>query len=239
MWLSGVRMARSQEEIEAPEDDVMGPVSARYRKLASYSDQGTVEVRYQWPGNPLVTERHSFRTLFRAPRNFFFRFDADPAAGGDALVIWCDGGAFQSWWKATGVHTVHDGGKGAVAFLTAQSPTKDSANLIAPHLFPQAKLPGPTYGLIEPRENGDDELAGRRCRKIVADQRVTGVVTVEKRPTTVWIDQDSGLVRKVVVDAEVNSPAGMIDQRIFLIEPVVDPELSDDQFIFAPPGSAP
>jgi hypothetical protein len=237
--LTGIRPARSQEEVAVPEDELMGPVSARYRELASYSDEGTVEVRYQWPGNPLVTERHSFRTLFRAPRHFFFRFDADPAAGGDAMVIWCDGGPFQSWWKATGVHTVHDGGKGAVAFLTAQSPTKDSANLVAPHFFPQAKLPGPTYGLIEPREDGADELAGRRCRRIAADQRITGVVTVEKRPTTVWVDQDIGLVRKVLVDTAPDSPAGMIDQRIFLIEPVADPKLSDDQFTFVPPGSTP
>lgn len=236
-WLTSGRQARSQDAV--PPDDLMTPVSAHYARLASYRDAGTVEVRYQWPGTPLVTERHTFQTLFRAPRQFFFRFDEDPAAGSDAMVIWCDGGDFQSWWKATGVHSVHDGGRGAVAFLTAQSPTRDSANLVAPHLFPQAKLPGPTYGLVEPRENGEEALSGRRCRRLVADQRITGVVTVENRPTTVWIDEDSSLVRKVRVDAEPESPAGMIDQRIFVIDPTADPELSDEQFTFAPPAAQP
>lgn len=236
--LSSGRGTSAQEEVEAPLDDVLGPVSARYRELNSYSDEGTVEVRYQWPNTPLLIERHMFQTAFQAPRHFFFRFDQDPAAGGDALVIWCDGGAFQSWWKATGAHTVHDGGKGAVAFLTAQSPTKDSANLVAPHLFPQAKLPGPTYGLIDPRDDGEEELSGLRCRRVVADNRITGVATIESRPTTIWIGEDS-LVRKVLVDVEPNSPAGMIDQRIFLINPVENPDLAVDRFTFMPPGERP
>lgn len=236
--LAAFRASRAQE-VEAPSDDLLSPVTATYGGLSSYSDSGTVEVRYQWPGTPLLVETHRFETCYRAPRNFFFRFDQDPAAGGDALVIWCDGGPFQSWWKATGVHSIHDGGKGAVAFLTAQSPTKDSANLVAPHFFPQAKLPGPSYALIEPREAGEETLAGRKCRKLAADQRVTGVVTVEKRPTTLWIDEESGLIRKVLVDTEPGGAEGMIDQRIFLIEPVANPELADDRFTFSPPAGTP
>lgn len=236
--LAGLRSVRAQE-VEAPADDLLSPVSVRYAGLTSYSDSGTVEVSYQWPGNPMLTERHRFETYFRAPRHFFFRFDADPAAGGDALVIWCDGGPFQSWWKATGVHETYDGGKGATAFLTAQSPTKDSANLVAPHFFPQAKLPGPSYALIEPRDAGQEELNGKRCRKLAADRRITGVVTVEKRPTTLWIDEEMGLIRKVLVDTEPGSPEGMIDQRLFLIEPVANPELADERFTFTPPSVSP
>lgn len=236
--LASGRPARTQE-VEAPQDDLLSRVSASYTSLGSYSDSGTVETRYQWPGNSMLVERHKFETYYRAPRNFFFRFDQDPAAGGDAMVIWCDGGPFQSWWKATGVHSVFDGGKGATAFLTAQSPTVDSANLVAPHFFPQAKLPGPSYALIEPREAGEEELAGRKCRKLAADQRITGVVTVEKRPTTLWIDEESGLVRKVLVDTETGGAEGLIDQRIFLIEPVANPELADDRFTFTLPTGTP
>lgn len=227
------------QEVEAPAGDLLSPVSASYAGLGSYSDSGTVETRYQWPGTPMLEERHRFETYFRAPRNFFFRFDQDPAAGGDAMVIWCDGGPFQSWWKATGVHSVYDGGKGATAFLTAQSPTMDSANLVAPHFFPQAKLPGPSYALIEPREAGEEELSGRKCRKLAADQRITGVVTVEKRPTTLWIDEETGLIRKVLVDTETGGAEGLIDQRIFLIAPVANPELPDDRFTFTPPVVSP
>lgn len=236
--LTGARAAQAQE-VEAPQDDLLSRVSATYTGLSSYSDNGTVETRYQWPGNPMLVERHTFETCYRAPRNFFFRFDQDPAAGGDAMVIWCDGGPFQSWWKATGVHSVYDGGKGATAFLTAQSPTVNSANLVAPHFFPQAKLPGPSYALIEPRDAGVEELAGRKCRMLAADQRITGVVTVEKRPTTLWIDEESGLIRKVLVDTEPGGAEGLIDQRIFIIEPTANPELADDRFTFTPPTGTP
>lgn len=217
----------------------MAPVSARYIGLSSYSDTGTVETTYQWPGTPALVERHRFETLFRAPRNFFFRFDQDPAAGGDALVIWCDGGDFQSWWKATGIHTVHDNGQGAIAFLNASSPTRDAANLMAPHLFPQAMLPGPTYRLVGAREDGSEVLDGRPCRLVSADQRVTGVQTIEDRPTTVWIDEESSLVVQVQVDAEAGSPEGFIDRKVFSIEPMADPDLSDERFTFAPPESNP
>lgn len=223
---------------EAP-DDVMSPVNARYLGLSSYSDKGSVETTYQWPGTPSTTERHQFQTAFRSPRNFFFRFDEDPAAGGDALVIWCDGGDFQSWWKATGQHTVYDGGRGANAFLTAQSPTKDSANLVAPLLFPQAKLPGPTRWLIEPQSIGDDVIDGRRCLKVHADTRVTGVVTVEKRPVTVWIDADNGLFVKALKDAEAGSDPNFIDRIVYTIEPTANPDLADDRFRFTPPEANP
>jgi hypothetical protein len=218
-------------------DNLMSPVSARYQGLAAYADQGTVETSYQWPGTPLLAERHRFETAYRAPRNFFFRFDADPASGGDAYVIWCDGGPFQSWWKATGQHIVHDNGQGAIAFLNGQSPTRDAANLVAPHLFPQADLVGPSYRLIEPVADGSEAVDGHECRRIAAAARVTGVQTFSVRPTTVWVDAALGVVRKVHVGPEDGSVAGLIDDVTYVVEPELDPDLPDSRFTFAPPGA--
>lgn len=217
-------------------DSLMAPVTARYRALASYADTGTVETRYQWPDTPLLVERHTFETAYRAPRNFFFRFDADPASGGDAYVIWCDGGPFQSWWKATNTHTVHDNGQGAVAFLTGQSPTRDAANLVAPHLFPQADLVGPTYRLIGPEADGVEPLDGHPCHRIRAFSRVTGVQTVDHRPAIVWVDDALGLVRRVRLEAEQGSAPKLIDEITYLIAPEANPELPDTRFAFTPPG---
>lgn len=229
-------LAEGEEETLGLEpDNLMVPVTARYQNLSSYADKGTVTTRYQWPATPLLVEQHKFETAFRAPRNFFFRFDADPASGGDAYVIWCDGGPFQSWWKATGEHTVHDNGRGAVAFLTGQSPTKDSANLVAPHLFPQAQLVGPSYRLIAPADAGADEIDGHGCRRITAASRVTGVQTVDHRPTTVWVDDGLGLVRKVHVGPEAGSASDLVDEIDYLIEPEANPDLPDSRFTFTPP----
>jgi hypothetical protein len=225
----------AEETLGLEPDNLIVPVTARYQSLSSYADEGTVETRYQWPGTPRLVERHRFETAYRAPRNFYFRFDADPASGGDAYVIWCDGGPFQSWWKATGVHTVHDNGQGAVAFLTGQSPTKDSANLVAPHLFPQAQLVGPSYRLIAPADEGAEAVEGHACHCIKADSRVTGVQTVDHRPTRVWIDTELGLVRKVYVAPEEGSSPDLVDEITYIIEPMADPELSDSRFSFTPP----
>lgn len=216
-------------------DDLMTPVAATYARLSSYSDSGTIETSYRWPETPAVTELHRFETAFRAPRNFFFRFDQDPASGGDALVIWCDGGPFQSWWKATGVHDVYDGGRGAVAFFNGESPSKGAATLLAPHVFPQAGLFGATTKLIEPRDGGEDVLEGRPARRIVAGSRVTGVQTIEERPVTLWIDGETGLIIQALVEAETGSPEGLVDSRLFKLHPVADPDLADERFVFQPP----
>ena len=228
---------------EQPLDDTVGlepenlvtPVSAAYQALSSYTDSGTIEYRYQWPDTPLLIEKSTFETAYRAPRNFFFRFDGDPASGGDAYVIWCDGGDFQSWWKATGVHTVHDNGQGAVAFLNGQSPSRDAANLVAPHLFPQALLVGPTYRLIDPVARPPESVDSHACHTITATSRVTGTQTVDHRPITLWIDDNLGLVRKVHVEPELDSPPGLIDELTYLLQPEANPELADDRFTFTPP----
>ena len=217
--------------------NLMTPVSARYQALKSYADTGTIESRYQWPGTPtMLIEHHRYETAFRAPRNFFFRFDADPASGADAYVIWCDGGSFQSWWKSTGQHSVHGNGQGAVAFLTGQSPTKDSADLVAPHLFPKS-LYGPTYRLIGPQDDGAEALGGHACHRVKAISRVTGVQTKDRRPTIVWIDDALGLVRKVHLDREADSPAKLIDDFAYIIDPQANPDLPDSRFTFKPPAT--
>ena len=223
------------EQQGPPPQGPMAAVAERYAALKSYSDKGTVTTDYQWPDTPLTTEHHRFETAFRAPRNFYFRFDGDPETSGDVFVIWCDGGDFQSWWKSTGVHDVYDGGRGAMAFLTGGSPTKESANLVAPHFFPQAVLYGPTSRLIGLQEAGEEEIGGKACRKLLASGRQTGVTTSESRPTKLWIDRESGLVRQLVTEAEAGSAAGLVDRTAFTLVPVADPEIGDERFTFTPP----
>jgi hypothetical protein len=216
-------------------DNLMMPVTASYQALKSYADSGTVETRYQWPGTPtMLVEHHRFETAFRAPRHFFFRFDADPTNGGDAYVVWCDGGPFQSWWKSTGQHMVHNNGQGAIAFLTGESPTKGSVELVAPHLFPKA-LYGPAYRLLAPTADGSEAVNGHACHRINAAARITGVQTQDHRPTTIWIDDALGLMRKVRVEPEADSPAKLVDDLTYVVEPQANPDLPDSRFTFTPP----
>ena len=229
-----LRQARAEGEPEELPPDAMTPVHERYGQLTSYADTGKVTVTYQWPGTPATVDTYHFETAFRAPRNFFFRFDAD-AEGGDTFVVWCDGGDFQSWWKATGVHDVYDGGRGADAFFAGGSPTKEAVNLLGPHIFPQALLYGPTSRLIDLTDAGEEDVAGHACSKYVAAGRQTGVVTNDVRPITVWVDTEIVLVRKVQTDAETGSTKGLVDTIIYEIEPTAGPDLPDERFVFTPP----
>jgi hypothetical protein len=216
-------------------DNPLQPIATMYQSLASYQDSGTVVTRYQWPGTPLLEEHHRFETAYRAPRHFFFRFDADPAGDGDSYVVWCDGGPFQSWWKAIGSHTVHDNGQGAIAFFAGQSASKDAVNLVAPFFFAQADLVGPAYRLIPPVSVETDMLDGRSCRKIFAAERVSGSQTRERRPTTVWADEEALLIRKVHVAPDAGSASGLVDEKTFDLVPEANPVLDDSRFTFAPP----
>jgi outer membrane lipoprotein-sorting protein len=233
--LLAFRGARAEGEPEALPPDAMTPVHERYGALKSYADTGKLTTIYQWPDTPETDSHYRFETAFRAPRNFFFRFDTEADTGDDTFVIWCDGGDFQSWWKATGVHEVYGGGRGANGFYAGGSPTKESVNLLGPHVFPQALLYGPTSRLIDLREAGEEEVAGHACLKFAAAGRQTGVVTNEARPVTVWVDKEATLIRQVRTDAETGSQKDFVDTILYEIEPQADPELPDSRFTFTPP----
>jgi outer membrane lipoprotein-sorting protein len=230
------RRARAEGEPEALPPDAMTPVHERYGQLKSYSDTGKLTTRYQWPGTSETDSHYRFETAFRAPRNFFFRFDTEADSGDDTFVIWCDGGDFQSWWKATGVHEVYSGGRGADGFYAGGSPTRESVNLLGPHVFSQALLYGPTSRLIDLREAGEEDVAGHACSKFIAAGRQTGVVTNEARPVTIWVDKEVTLVRKVQIDAESGSQKDLVDTILYEIEPTADPDLPDERFQFTPPA---
>jgi outer membrane lipoprotein-sorting protein len=231
-------LALSRAWADEPEElppDAMTPVHERYGQLTSYADTGTLTIRSQWPGAPESVYRSRFETAFRAPRNFFFRFDAEPDAGGDIYVLWCDGGDFQSWWKATGVHEVYSGGRGVDGFYAGGYPSGDAIFLLGAHVFPQALPYGPSSRLINLQEAGEEAINGHACSKFVADGRQTGVVTTDIRPTTIWVDKEITLVRKVQTDAQDGSPKDVVDTHIYDIEPTADPDLPDDKFTFTPP----
>jgi hypothetical protein len=234
--LLAFRAARAEDEPEALPPDAMTPVHERYGRLQSYADKGRITIRYQWPGTPETDSHYRFETAFRAPRNFFFRFDTEEDSGDDSYVLWCDGGDFQSWWKATGVHEVYNNGRGANGFYAGGSTTKESINLLGPHVFPHALLYGPTSRLIDLADAGEEAVAGHACAKFTAAGRQTGVVTNEARPTTIWVDRESTLVRQVRVDAEAGAQADLVDTTLFEIEPEADPDLPDERFTFTPPA---
>jgi outer membrane lipoprotein-sorting protein len=223
------RLASAQGD---PVPDALTPYRERYASLQSYADTGKVVTEQQWPGAPVVKEGGSFTTFFRAPRNFYFDFKENPDTGNGRLVIWCDGGDFQSWWSDTGVHDVYDGGRGALAFLLGVNPTMGSSNVIPTLLFPKANLAGSVGGLIDVRDEGEVQVGGKPYLKLAADIVVTGSVSRE-RPTTIWVGPKSKLIFKVLEDS---APDEGLNRRTTLFAPKADIDIPDDRFTFAVPG---
>ena len=212
--------------------DLLGRVRTAYESLRSYADTGTVTVETKAPGSGLVVEKHTFTTRYRAPRHFYFDFKKDPSGSDERMVIWCDGSDFQSWSSATGVHDVYSGGRGVMAFGTAVFPTQGAATQVPPLLFPKAEMHGSLVDTKDVRAAGTEALNGRPAQKIA------GVVQAHfgaARPITIWIDADTMLVRKIVEDLPVGSPAGSIDRITTTFEPRLNPVLDDSGFRFAVP----
>lgn len=214
--------------------DSLTQTKAAYTALKSYSDAGVVTTEYGPPGS-LLTEKHTFRTFFRAPRSFFFEFLKNPSTSTERVVVWGDAAAFHSWWSATGVHQTFPPGTGATAFVTTAYPTRNSVLQIASLVFPQAGLAGTPAEMVEARDAGFDTLAGHRCRKLVGKGQSTYAAsgrTTNARQVTLWIDADTSLIRQIVEDS---SAANLVNRVTTTFDARVNPALDDGAFRFTPP----
>ena len=208
-------------------------VRAKYAALKSYSDAGTVTTEYHGGSDakPFV-EKHSFTTAYRGPREFKLDFRK---AMGDRHVTWCEGQDFHSWWKATGVLEDFPKGKGAMAFALGVVPTVGALSQVPPLLFSTAGLHGPLSDFANPQYAGIEKIGERNCHKLTGQVGLaygTGTVTTVS-PTTIWIDAESLLIRRVVEDPPKNS--GKIGTRTTTtFDPRENPELKPSDFHFAP-----
>jgi hypothetical protein len=207
-----------------------------YGSLRSYADTGTVDVEFGPPGN-VINERHTFQTHYRAPRHFSFDFTAHRNV--DRFVVWSDDVAFHTWWKATEIESTYPKGQGTTAFVTGSVPTKNALMQIAPLLFTNAGLAGTLTEFGEATSRGSELVGGRLCHKLVGIARSAYRTGHEHnvRPTTIWIDKETLLVRKVFEDTPPGTPAGSVFRITTTFEPALNPALDDSRFTFVPPGA--
>jgi outer membrane lipoprotein-sorting protein len=218
-------------------EDVLEQSRAKYAALKTYADTGTVTTEEVLPGNsdPPAVEKHTFTTFYRSPRQYLFEFKKDPKVGDERYVIWADKEDFNTWWSATKVHDTYPKGQGAEAFALGAFPTKNAAMQLAPVLFAQAGLHGPIVDLKILSSDQIEQINGHRCHKLVGEVGLaygTGTVT-NVRPTTIWIDAETMLVRKVFEDTPKG--AAGIDRVTTAFDPQADVQIDDAHFKFTPP----
>jgi outer membrane lipoprotein-sorting protein len=215
-------------------DDILAQSRALYASLKSYADTGTVVYEY---GTTNVS-RHTFKTYYRAPRHFYFEFTEDKVDGGSRNVIWCEGADFQAWGSDTGIHNVYPKGQGASAFVAATYPTVGSATQIPSLLFAAAGLVSTFGELADMAAAGTEVINGRPAHKLTGVARSmygTGHVFNVRR-TTVWIDAETLLVRKIFEDTPKGTVAGSRRLITTTFEPQANPTLEDSRFKFVVPS---
>lgn len=236
--VTGVLASLPQPRMLA-QQDIIAKSRAMYGALKSYADTGTVLYEFGPAANPSA-ERHAFRTFYRAPRQYLFDFLEEKKAGGDRHVVWSDDAAFHAWYSVTGITTTFPKGQGAGAFATASVGSAGSILKIAPLLFAQAGLQGTLTEFQQTADEGSEAVNGRRCHKVsgVAKSvyKQSGHETNVRR-TTVWIDAESMLVRKVFEDTPAGGPAGFVMRYTTTFEPQMNPALDDLSFRFVPPSA--
>jgi outer membrane lipoprotein-sorting protein len=232
--MSVLAIAASVLPSTAP-DDALQRSRAVYAALKSYADTGSVDYEFGPAASP-SHEHHTFKTYYRAPRNFYFDFVKQGNV--DRFVVWADDEAFHSWWKQAGLTQTYPKGQGTGVFAIGSVPTSHSLTLIAPLLFAQARLAGTLTEIVDPKPAGTETIAGHVCQKIVGTAKSVYQASGHEtniRKTTVWIDSASSLVIRVFEDSAEGTTANVL-RTTTTFEPQANPTLDDSRFKFTPPA---
>lgn len=220
----------------APETDRLAESIKLYPALKSYADTGTVLSEFA----PNASHTHTFKTAFKAPRQFYFEFNADKRAGGRKIVIWCDGGDFQSWDSGLGLHQTYPRGSGTTlnAFATVMAGTGGAVAMIPSLIFAGSGLVATVAELRDYADRGVEDVGGHRSHKFAGlavsvypkTQRETN-----RRSATVWVDAETRLIRKVFDDTPEGLPATAVMRTTLTFDPLANPPLGDEKFRFTVP----
>lgn len=215
-------------------EEILAGMRAAYAKLESYHDTGSILIEEKSIGAPLASERHTFTTRFAAPKRFYFDYRKDPTFTAERYVIWCAGETFSTWWSATQTVERYAQGEGQNAFAIAEYPTNGAALLLAPMLFQGAGLHGPLADFGAPVLVGTETLSERPHYVLSADLRVNHWSDTT-RTTTIWIDAETYLVRRIIQDTPSGMGRDVIQRMTATFEPATDLSHGEAAFSFAPP----
>jgi hypothetical protein len=212
-------------------DDVLTRSRAMYAALRSYADSGVVIKEY----GSSTKDRHTFTTAFnRAPRAFVLDFHK---LGGGQYVIWGDPGAFHAWGSTTGEQYDYPNPDNTAAFNGSGQNTYSVGAKIPALLYAKARLSSDFANFADLTEDGFDDVAGRRCARVLGTARDVYAATgkeVNVRKMTVWIDAESLLIRKVV--EQWKGLPGQISRVTTTYEPQANPSLEKSRLQFVPPA---
>ena len=177
--------------------DVLDRMAAVYAGCKSYIDSGVVKTVFVLPdGNQ--TEVKPFTTAFVRPDQFRFEFTLKGGGPERRFVVWRRGKEVQTWWDLDlGVEKRKSLQKSLGSALAGVAGLSDGSA----HTIPALLLPKEVEGrrltdLKEAKRIEDDKIDKVECFRIQGKYADT--------PMTLWIDQKTFLVRRIVTLTQVN-----------------------------------
>jgi hypothetical protein len=226
----------SQEKREAPigpraeaeaAEKILAGMAEVYSGARSYQDEGVVTLVFINPNGRRRTEKKPFATKFVRPNLFRYEFwkrYGDGEGENDHYVIWSDAAPdrSRSWWTIT--PELREGP--LASLIAAATGVSSSSSRTVPSLL----MPGPLgrsalTSLKDPREMGAEVVDEVLCDKIEGKD-------IRGNTSTVWIDQATGLVRKILSTSQI--PGAVVEQTT-TYRPRVNIEIAPEHFVFEPP----
>ncbi len=177
--------------------DILRRTAQVYRASKSYIDTGTVQTAYLTQLGERIGETR-FKTAYVAP--FDFRFESKMGDFGTIEVV------YIAWMGRTGVDTWFSVKPDREAVVTtiqdaldeAAGISRDSSGMIPGLIFPGTKLGGDIVRLTSPVRLEDAQIDGFDCFQVQGFRW-----PYAGDPTTVWIDKDLFLIRRVYEEGKI------------------------------------
>ena len=208
--------------------DILGKTALTYRGSKSYIDTGTVRTVYTTQAGERIGETR-FKTAYVAPYDFRFESKMDDFGTVEvSYIAWMDQNGVDTWFSSdperessiTSIQSALDEAAGI---------SRDSSGMIPGLIFPGTKLGGDIVRLTDAVRLEDAQIEGFDCFQVQGFRWPnTG------QPTTVWIDKESFLIRRVYEEQELKEVA---TKTTWFYKPAINVTVGEEALRFAKPSS--
>lgn len=176
---------------------ILKRVAQVYRTSRSYVDTGTVHTVYKNQRREF-TGKTRFSTAYVAPADFRFESSMNDFGTVDVgFIAWLDQDGARAW-SSLDSELFEDVGTIQSALDGAAGISRDSSGMIPGLIFPGTKLGGDIVRLTSAERLDDQQVDGYDCFQVQGFRWPNA-----GDPTTVWIDKDSFLIRKVYEEGRI------------------------------------
>ncbi len=182
-----------------------------YSRCKTYRDTGTVTTVYK-SERGTETEVKRFSTAMVRPSQFRFEY-TEKGNPNSRYVIWRKGSDVRTWWDVTQESKRGDSLDMALAGATGVSSC--SAHTIPALLMPREVGGHMLTELKRPTRGDDKSIGNHKCFTIEA--------LFADEPITIWIDQNSFLVRRIDETSEFDD---FSTQESTTYDPVIDEDVA-------------